>query len=85
MKPPKSTQKSQIVDPSWTLEKNCAFQCVSRERLSYLGSGHYDGHLTVVFARRPYGYFNVLAAHKFAAVPNPQAQMLDIKSYTSVP
>jgi len=26
-----------------------------------LGSGHYDGHLTVVFARRPYGYFNVLA------------------------
>ena len=27
----------------------------------YLGSGHYDGHLTVVFARRPYGYFNVLA------------------------
>ena len=27
----------------------------------YLGSGHYDEHLTVVFARRPYGYFNVLA------------------------
>jgi hypothetical protein len=60
MRPPKSTPKSQVLDPSWTLE-NCAFQCVRRERLFYLSSGHYDGHLTVVFARRPYGYFNVMA------------------------
>jgi hypothetical protein len=31
------------------------------EPLSCLGSGHHHGHVTVVFARRPYGYFNVLA------------------------
>jgi hypothetical protein len=26
-----------------------------------LCSGHHHGHLSVVFARRPHGYFNVLA------------------------
>src|SRR5262249_17472802 len=43
------------------LRQSCARVVVRRERLFCLGSSHYDGHLTVVFARRPHGYFNVLA------------------------
>ena len=31
------------------------------EPLFCLGLGHHHGHLTVVFARRPHSYFNVLA------------------------
>jgi len=42
-------------------DAGAAHSRVRRERLFCLGSGHHHGHLTVVFSRRPHGYFNVLA------------------------
>src|ERR1700719_686020 len=60
MRPPKSAQKGQVFDPSWTL-KMPELTSSRVKRLFWLGSGHHDGHLAVVFAGRPYGYFNVLA------------------------
>ena len=42
-------------------EKEFWTQPISLCESASLGSGYHHGHLTVVFARRPHGYFNVLA------------------------